>query len=64
MAFDLLWRKLSVRNFGRDVVLTAAPAPPAANVLEEALRRVAAPVPGFSIEKRGRGAVVSRRWRW
>ena len=72
MAFDLFWRKLTIRNFGRGPSLTKAAAPPTppaaglsqATVLEEALRKVTSPYRGISVARQGRGAMVSKRWLW
>ena len=67
MALDLLWRKVTSRNFGRGASLTVValpPVPPTTTTIEDALRRVSVPYPGILVERRGRGAIVSKRWRW
>ena len=68
MAFDLFWGKSTRRDFGRSSSLTIAavpPTPPSPGLdLARDAARIAEPAEGVSVKKQGRGAVVSKKWRW
>lgn len=68
MAFDLYWRKLTGRDFGRSSSLTSIrlpPVPPSPGLdFAKTAARVVDPLPGVSVRKQGKGAVVSKKWRW
>jgi hypothetical protein len=68
VAFDLFWRKQTSRDFGRSSSLTAVrlpPVPPSPGLTFAATAtRLMEPAEGIAVRKQGRGAVVSKRWKW
>ena len=70
MAFDLFFRRQTKRDWSRSrsQELTAMPSlpavPPTPTHLDDALSRAIAANPGIIVEKRGKGALVSKKWGW
>jgi hypothetical protein len=67
MAFDLLFRRRTNRDWSRASSLVALPPQeqlPAPTRLANAVDAATKLNPNISIERRGRGGVVSKKWLW